>query len=196
MNALIIFIKNPVLGKVKTRIAETAGAEQALKIYLKLLQHTRQVALGVEAQRSLFYSDFINERDDWSNAHFQKKLQQGANLGERMRRAFEVAFAEGAQQVVIIGSDCALLTSEFVTSAFQHLDEFPFVIGPALDGGYYLLGMNADYPEVFDQIEWSTEQVLPQTLERLQTLQKSYFLLPELPDIDYESDWEKYGSEI
>lgn len=196
MNTLLIFIKNPALGKVKTRIAETAGPERALQIYHELLRHTRELALGVAAQRLLFYSDFIDNKDNWSAADFQKLTQQGSDLGERMRQAFEQSFAMGATKAVIIGSDCALLTSERVETAFQKLEEFPFVIGPATDGGYYLLGMNIYTPEVFDNIEWSTEQVLPATLARIQALQKNYFLLPALPDIDYESDWEQHGWEI
>lgn len=196
MDTLLLFIKNPELGKVKTRLAETAGAERALKIYLELLRHTREVALQVEARRLLFYSNFVDENDPWQSTHFEKIVQQGADLGERMQRAFQQAFALGASKVVIIGSDCALLSSEIIATAFQKLAEFPFVVGPATDGGYYLLGMNAYHPEVFAQIEWSTETVLPTTLERIQQLQKDYFLLPALPDIDYESDWAQYGWEI
>lgn len=193
MSVLLIFIKNPQLGKVKTRIAATAGTTRALDIYLQLLNHTREVSLGVEAHRHLFYSDFVEKQDNWSSTDFQKFVQQGTDLGERMKNAFEQAFAMGAKKVVIIGSDCALLTSALVDVAFQQLEEVSFVIGPALDGGYYLLGMNTFMPEVFDRIEWSTEQVFLQTQERIQTLQKSYHLLPALPDIDYESDWEQYG---
>ena len=196
MNTLLLFIKNPELGKVKTRIAETAGAEHALQIYLELLRHTREIALPVDAQKLLFYSDFVNEADDWASDDFQKLLQQGADLGDRMQRAFNLAFSFSASKAVIIGSDCASLTSEIIETAFQKLEEYPFVLGPAMDGGYYLLGMNAYQPEVFNNIEWSTEAVLPATLERIQQLQKDYFLLPELPDIDYESDWEKYGWKI
>lgn len=196
MNTLLIFIKNPQLGKVKTRIAETAGAERALQIYLKLLRHTRELALQVDAQRLLFYSDFVNETDDWQSVDFQKFVQGGADLGERMRVAFQGAFSFLATKVVIIGSDCALLTAEIIETAFQKLEEVPFVIGPATDGGYYLLGMNAYQPEVFENITWSTESVLSATLERIQQLQKNYFLLPTLPDIDYESDWEQYGLQM
>lgn len=196
MKTLLIFIKNPQLGKVKTRIAETAGVERALQIYLELLRHTRALALGVDARRLLFYSDFIAETDDWHSNDFQKLIQKGDDLGERMQQAFQESFSLGASKVVIIGSDCALLTSEIIETAFQKLTEVPFVIGPATDGGYYLLGMNAYLPDVFENIAWSTEAVLPATLERIEQMQKDYFLLPELPDIDYESDWLQYGWEI
>lgn len=164
-----------------------------MQIYLELVRHTRELALEVEANRLLFYSDFVDETDNWSPTYFQKKTQQGADLGERMQQAFEVAFANGATKAVIIGSDCASLTAGFVETAFQKLEAFPFVVGPATDGGYYLLGMNFYAPSVFSNIEWSTEQVFSTTIKRIQALQKKYFLLPELPDIDYEEDWNRYG---
>lgn len=196
METLLLFIKNPVLGKVKTRIAQTAGEVRALQIYLEMLRHTREVALSADARRFLFYSDFINDADSWHPSSFEKYLQQGNDLGERMQHAFETAFAQGASKAVIIGSDCVDLTGAIVKAAFRQLDDHSFVIGPTLDGGYYLLGMNALEPTVFDNIQWSTATVLPTTLERIQSLQKNYFLLPALPDIDYEADWEQFGWEI
>lgn len=196
MNTLIIFIKNPELGKVKTRIAATAGEERAFQIYLELLRHTREVTLSVDAQRLLFYSDFVDETDHWSSTDFQKLVQQGMDLGERMRQSFEVAFSQGASKAVIIGSDCAVLTGGIVEAAFRNLDDYPFVIGPSTDGGYYLLGMNAYFPSVFENIEWSTETVLSDSLKKIVELGKNYFLLPELTDIDHEEDWEKYGWRI
>ena len=109
-----------------------------------------------------------------------------------MQVAFRNAF-EINQKVVIVGSDCASLTSEIIQQAFDQLDENDFVIGPALDGGYYLLGMRTFEPSVFEDIEWSTEQVLPQTISKIEVLNKRYYLLPALSDIDYEADWKKYG---
>ena len=147
------------------------------------------------AKRLLFYSNFINQEDDWSESAFQKHLQKGVHLGERMQAAFQLAF-EQHSKVIIIGSDCASLDTQLIESAFNQLDEHPFVIGPAKDGGYYLLGMNAFYPSLFENIAWSTETVLPSTIQRIQALNKSYALLPELSDIDFEEDWEKYGWEI
>lgn len=193
--ALIIFIKNPEKGKVKTRLAATVGDDQAMNIYLALLGHTRKIAFSIEASRLLFYSTFVDDRDDWSNKHFSKYLQNGNGLGIRMANAFKSAF-EKHQKVVIIGSDCASLTTEIAEQAFAQLGEHDFVVGPAKDGGYYLLGMNVYYPQVFENIEWSTASVLSRTLENIQTLKKNYFLLPELSDIDNEADWETYGWEI
>lgn len=193
MNTLLIFIKNPEKGKVKTRIAQTAGEERALQIYLELLRHTREVALEVDARRILFYSDFIPDKDNWPSQDFQKMVQHGADLGERMSNAFLLGLIRPDDKAVIIGSDCATLTKEIVEEAFAKLDDYPFVVGPATDGGYYLLGMQRHTPEIFQEIEWSTEEVLSATLQKIKALGETYFLLPELPDIDYEEDWEKYG---
>lgn len=193
--ALLIFIKNAEKGKVKTRLANTVGEERALEIYLALLAHTRKVAQAVDLDRLLFYSNFIEQTDAWPNEFFQKYVQEGADLGHRMLHAFQEAFKKH-EKVVIIGSDCASLSSEILQDAFEQLEHYPFVIGPATDGGYYLLGMTAPEPSLFLDIEWSTDKVLPTTLARIQSLGKSYYLLPELSDIDYEEDWAQYGWKI
>lgn len=193
--ALLTFIKNPEKGKVKTRLAKTLGDDQALRIYLALLEHTRRIALSLDAERYVFYSSFVAEDDDWLARDFRQALQASGDLGQRMIAAFQTAFQE-YQKVVIIGSDCASLTSEIVEAAFQRLDDHDFVIGPAIDGGYYLLGMRSFEPTVFQEIEWSTESVFTETVARIKRLNKTYGLLPELSDIDYEEDWVKYGWEI
>ena len=171
------------------------GAAKALQIYRALMAHTRQLARTVSVKRLLFYSNFIDTKDQWSTNEFQKHLQQGDDLGERMQQAFSLAF-EQHQKVVIIGSDCASLTADILSEAFDLLDQHPFVVGPAIDGGYYLLGMNRFTPELFDNMTWSTDTVLSDTLQRIQSLEATYALLPQLSDIDFEEDWEKYGWEL
>lgn len=192
---LLIFIKNPEKGKAKTRLAQGVGEERALQIYQALLGHTRKVAQGVKAKRLLFYSSFIDEQDEWTADDFEKRLQEGDDLGERMQLAFAEGFRKGGP-VVIIGSDCAQLTSELVEEAIDHLQRHDFVIGPAEDGGYYLLGMRTFMPAVFEGINWSTAEVFSTTLQRLGAHNWSYELLPVLSDIDFEEDWEKYGWEL
>ncbi|MCI5080817.1 MAG: TIGR04282 family arsenosugar biosynthesis glycosyltransferase, partial [Saprospiraceae bacterium] len=144
----------------------------------------------------LYYSEYAPEEEDgWSEEDFQKYIQYGEILGERMYYAFEDALAVH-DKAVIIGSDCASLTPEIVAEAFDMLDRFNFVVGPATDGGYYLLGMKRLQVEVFQQIPWSTDKVLEETLARIDSLGKSVYKLPELSDIDYEEDWKKFGWEI
>jgi len=193
--ALITFIKNPEKGKVKTRLAATVGDEKALAIYKALMEHTRNIALAIETNRLLFYSQRINFSDEWSNEDFQKALQAEGDLGTKIKTAFATAF-EQAQKVVIIGSDCASLTAEIVQYAFAKLDNHDFVIGPAMDGGYYLLGMSYFESRLFENIEWSTSSVFPDTIKIIEGQQKNYALLPELSDIDFEEDWEKWGWEL
>ncbi len=190
--ALIIFIKNPEKGKVKTRLAQTVGNDRALQIYQALLEKTRTVALAVKAKRFLFYSQWINELDNWSGEDFDKRVQEGNSLGDRMKNAFGEALKRHAKGI-IIGSDCPLISKEIIEEAYQKLDDKDFVLGPALDGGYYLLGMKTLQPAVFEDMEWSTDKVLEETIKRIKALQASYYGLPALPDIDYEEDWEKYG---
>ena len=194
--AIIIFIKNPELGKAKTRLAATVGDERALAIYKELLRHTRETVLKVaDCERHLFYSSFVDKEDNWSNEDFNKKLQPSGDLGTRMITAFEDVFKVN-QPVLIVGSDCASLTSEILEEAIESLKLFDFVIGPADDGGYYLIGMNNFHPSVFEDIAWSTEQVLPQTIDEIQNLGKTFGLLTTLSDIDYEEDWKKWGWEF
>ena len=193
--ALIIFIRNPELGKVKTRLAQSLGDEKALAIYKSLLEHTRQIAEFVETDRLVFYSHFIDPADEWASVHFQKFLQSEGDLGSKIKQSFEKAF-EQHQKVLIIGSDCASLTATLIEEAFEALDSHEFVLGPAIDGGYYLLGMRQFSPTLLDGIPWSTDRVATLTLEKMKELGGSCHLLVPLSDIDYAEDWEKYGWEI
>jgi rSAM/selenodomain-associated transferase 1 len=188
-NILLIFIRNPQLGKVKTRLARTLGNEEALRIYHILLGKTRSAALGCAAKPWLFYSDFIDEKDAWDVRFFHKTIQHPGDLGERMESAFQQAFDSGAQKVVIMGSDCPELTGVMLDHAFELLDSADFVLGPVPDGGYYLIGMKTMEPTVFQGIEWSTETVRTHTIEKIEQARKSFALLPMLQDVDTEADW-------
>jgi len=187
--ALIIFIKNAVKGKVKTRLAATIGQEQALSVYLKLLEHTRRVSADTKVDCLLFYSNHIEVDDAWDEERFKKFVQVGADLGERMKGAFELAFERcGYEQVAIIGSDCADLTTDVLNTAFEQLADADVVIGPSNDGGYYLLGMKRPFLTVFDDKNWSTASVLEDTITDIKNANLTYHLLSELTDIDTESD--------
>lgn len=192
-----VFIKNPEKGKVKTRLAVTLGDLEALKVYKLLLSYTRGVVLQVEAQKEVWYSSFIDHEDDWDGNVFSKKLQRGFDLGERMKRAFGISFGEeGLQSVVLIGSDCAELTQEILEEAFTKLRTHELVLGPAEDGGYYLIGMSKFIPDIFDEIEWSTKNVLNQTISNAERAGVSFSLLVELSDVDTIEDWEKIKEKL
>ena len=185
---LLIFYRNPELGKVKNRLAATIGDERALAIYILMAAHARNMALAIPVDRVVYYSEFIDREDNWLNMDFHKQLQQGNDLGEKMKNAFKESFELGYASVCIIGTDCLELTEDILQQAFESLKQHDTVIGPAADGGYYLLGMNKFIPEVFDNKEWSTDSVLNNTLKDFKRLKLSYHLLPTLSDVDIESD--------
>lgn len=189
---LIVFIKNPVLGKVKTRLAATVGDERALQVYDQLLTLTREAALGAQCERHLFYSESIIVDDAWYAVHFAKHRQTGNDLGQRMRDAFQTCFANGATKAVIIGSDCPEISSDVIESAFTHLEEHDVVIGPATDGGYYLIGMKELHPDFFLGKQWSTSSVLQDTLHDAERLGLSCAQLPTLSDLDNEDDLKRW----
>jgi hypothetical protein len=191
LDVLLLFIKNPELGKVKTRLAKDLGDSEALSVYLRLVAHTRNQSLEVDVARRLYYSDGIDNEDDWNGDDFYKYIQEGDDLGARMSNAFRRAFFDGARKVVIIGSDCAELSSDILNQAFEALDGRDMVAGPANDGGYYLLGMRKFYPEVFRNIEWSTSSVLADTMAIARGMNLSVKVLDTLVDVDTLADWEK-----
>ncbi|NGP77574.1 glycosyltransferase [Balneolaceae bacterium YR4-1] len=186
---LIIFAKNPEKGRVKTRLAESLGDEKALEVYHKLLDHTLMVAEHCECDRELWFSRYIPEQNSRGTSGFTFKLQRGEDLGERMSQSFQEAFENDYQKAVIIGSDCAELTSEIVEQAYKKLEDHNLVLGPSVDGGYYLLGMKRYHEELFEGISWSTEKVFQQTLESVKELNLDIGFLPELNDVDIEADW-------
>jgi rSAM/selenodomain-associated transferase 1 len=185
-NLSIVFVRNPELGKVKTRLAKTIGDKKALNIYILLLKHTESVLQKVSSDKVVYYSEEIQNNDLWSNRCFQKKLQKGNDLGERMQHAFEMAFKEGYEKVVIVGSDLFDLKAVHIENAFKALENHNLVIGPSLDGGYYLLGMKVLHPAVFKNKQWGTDSVLETTLKNLE--QENVKLLEALNDIDTFDD--------
>lgn len=193
--ALIIFVRRPELGLVKTRIAAEVGDELALSVYTELLRHTRNVAEQVDCDRLLFYTDEVVTDDEWSHELFNKHIQVEGDLGQRMMSAFETALRDH-EQVIIIGSDCAQLSADIIVDAFSTLDDHDAVIGPTYDGGYYLLGLKSMEPTIFQNMVWSTDTVCAETINRLQKANKDCAKISTLSDIDHWSDWEKYGWEL
>ena len=192
---LIIFVKNPELGKVKTRLAASLGNEAALAIYRQMLRKTREVTRPVPVDKVVYYSESIDHNDLWENNYYQKACQQGSDLGERMKNAFQKPFAEGYESVCIIGSDCMEISSSLIKEAFEKLQSSDAVIGPSQDGGYYLLGMNRFIPQLFKNKAWSTDTVFASTLHDLNAPGMSYCELPVLNDVDTVEDLGHWFSE-
>ncbi len=186
--ALIIFVRRPELGKVKTRLASSIGDNAALFIYNKLLQHTKVISAITKTHKFIFYNEQIEKEDIWNGADYSKRIQNKDDLGGKMKVAFNEVFTIGYGKAVIIGSDCLELTAEIIIEAFQKLESTDLVIGPAKDGGYYLLGMKEIENRLFDNIVWSTETVYAETIERIKISNKTYSVLPLLNDIDTIND--------
>jgi rSAM/selenodomain-associated transferase 1 len=161
-NALILFARRPELGKVKTRLAAGIGEERALEFYKKLLAHTRDIARATEtADAKVFLTDASND-EFWTA--FDVFQQPPGDLGQRMQSAFETVFEQGYEKAVIISSDCPDLTAAEIEKAFYLLSTVDVVMGPATDGGYYLLGMNTVQKSLFSEIHWSTGVVAAETM--------------------------------
>lgn len=185
-NALIIFTRNPELGKCKTRLAATVGDLSALNIYIFLLQHTVNITTPVTADKFVYYSEQVREGDIWNPEIFRKKAQQGDDLGIRMENAFNEVFQLGYERAIIIGSDMFDMTATDLENAFQQLKSHDIVLGPAEDGGYYLLGMKKTNKDIFYNKTWGTETVLSDTLADLK--KEKVMLLTEKNDVDYFED--------
>lgn len=184
----MIFYKNPLRGQVKTRLAATIGDDRALEIYRRMALHIRDITQGLAVDKIVWYSDSIVDDDLWPATIYRKSVQRGNDLGERMLNSFEDGFASGTRPLVIIGTDCYELSSSHLEQAFDALQENDVVIGPARDGGYYLLGMNRLHPALFKNKKWSTSSVFGNTLNDINTLGLTCATLPVLRDVDREED--------
>ena len=186
--ALVIFAKNPEAGKVKTRLAATIGNDAALSVYRQLLQHTASAVSSLPTNKYVFYSDRVVRDDVWNDEQYSKKVQDGSDLGEKMKNAFAEVFREGHAKAVLIGTDCPDLTELIIREAFDKLDHVDVVIGPAVDGGYYLVGLKNNCPSIFESIAWSTSGVLSETINKCKSAGLEFALLQPLQDVDEEKD--------
>ena len=191
--ALVIFVRNPILGQVKTRLAKDIGDERALAIYLQLLQHTLEITRDLSFRKFIYYADEVSDYDLWSVPGYTKRKQNGTDLGERMLNSFKELFDQGFTQIMIIGSDCLQLQTEHLQEAVVLLESSAAVIGPASDGGYYLLGLTKLYPDLFVNKPWSTDQVFAKTIDDFNNQGISFALLEELSDIDDITDLGENG---
>ncbi|MFC1732569.1 TIGR04282 family arsenosugar biosynthesis glycosyltransferase [candidate division KSB1 bacterium] len=189
---LVVFLRNPLLGKVKKRIAAILGDKKAYDIYVDLLINTKSVCDTIAMNKAVFYSDFIDHADIWSNTSYIKYLQTGKDIGERMYHVFNQVL-EDFEKVVLIGSDIPGINTEIINKAFKELEYSEIVLGPAKDGGYYLIGMKKPIKKIFAKKVWSTNTVLNDTLKDLQEMGKSYILLDMLGDVDTVNDFDELG---
>ena len=189
---LLFFIKNPEKGKVKTRLATAIGDKMAVKLYRRFLL---EMLFTLNGGTFIFYLCYspespLSKLKDWLGDHYLFMPQAGEDLGERMKNGFAEALSMNFKRVVLIGSDIPDLPLEFIEEAFASLQEKDAVIGPALDGGYYLIGFRKETfsPRVFQGIHWSTESVFKKTLNILEQEGRTVHTLLPLRDIDTVED--------
>ena len=190
---LIVLARLPEPGRSKTRLIPAIGADKAAAVYDYLARRTLQVVRELSERRRITVTvHYTGGSDAELQAAFGKDLeyqsQQGNSLGERLQFAIEMAFARNAQRVLVIGTDCPTLNAEDLELAFDVLGNHEVVIGPALDGGYYLIGLTDSCPDLFDEIDWSTDQVYRQTIERALALKLTWISLRSLQDVDFPED--------
>ncbi len=181
---LIILARNPLKGRVKTRLARDIGDEQALKAYRILLKHTIRTAVQSCVDTALFHSEPSPPPAEFIPQGSKTYCQEGKDLGERINNAFITGFTQGYQHIVLIGSDCLDIRPYHVQRSFALLDTYDAVLGPSLDGGFYLVGLKTPVPELFLHRTWSHEKVLDETITRLEALNLHFTLIDKLTDID------------
>ena len=193
---LLIFCKYPLAGKAKTRLIPALGAEIAAQLHRRLAETAINMARSwkqissEKMNRITVHYTGAGEKDfcSWIGADLDYQEQPAGDLGQRMCTAFESAFAGGIEHVIGIGTDVPTLTAAILKQADKNLEDHDLVLGPAADGGYYLIGMNSLHPELFANIEWGTERVYGQTLAICTRLDFKIAELPVLHDIDRPED--------
>ncbi|MFZ5997132.1 MAG: TIGR04282 family arsenosugar biosynthesis glycosyltransferase [Nitrospirota bacterium] len=189
---VLMFIKAPEKGAVKSRLAKDLGDEAALELYrCFVVDMINTLRASLHPFMCCFYPpDALEKIVAWLGRGYSYLPQSGNDLGERMRNAFIDIFNEGVTEVVIIGSDSPDLPAEIIDEAFRSLHHHDVVIGPAFDGGYYLIGFKRDafLPELFEAIPWSTGAVFEQTVDILRKKRYKMYILPEWGDVDCRDD--------
>ena len=185
--AVIVFQKHPEPGKVKTRLAKSIGNTKAAKIYRFLIDHTHRQLTNLDAAVFVFHKGPF-QKSKYPAARYSFHPQEGEDLGEKMAHAFQTVFQKGFKKALIIGTDCYELETQHLEIAFSELNRQDLVLGPARDGGYYLMGLKSPVPQLFQGITWSTNTVLETTLKKAAEAGLEFTLLEKLSDVDRFED--------
>ena len=183
---VLVFCKNQIIGKVKTRLALSIGQKKALLIYSELVNKTATVVNSLSSEVHIYYSDYIEENDNFDSSKIKKFIQKGNNLGDRMINALNISF-KNFSPIVVIGSDLWELEISDIMDAFGILKKKNIVIGPSTDGGYYLIGMNYLDTKIFENKNWGQQSVLSDTIRDIDD-KTNIHLLDEKTDIDTYDD--------
>jgi len=193
--ALVIFAREPVTGEVKTRMLTTFSKAQVTRLYKAFVRDVLQTAKAVGCQQKFIYVAGKNSRRSFLTQfqrYFILKEQKGGDLGERMHQAFVDCSHSHFTATIIIGTDCLSLTERDIRLAFEKLAQYDCVIGPADDGGYYLLGLRRPTAKLFKNMPWGSRLVFKETLKRVEELKKSVYILEKRGDLDTAEDLNKW----
>lgn len=186
---LIIFTRYPRAGHVKTRLIPALGERGAMLIHRKMVEYTMAQACHFKGSIEVCYTGgSLKEMKKWLGYQLLYREQKGASLGEKLSKAVIEAFTEGFKKTVIIGTDCPSLTIEHINKAFLLLDSSELVLGPAVDGGYYLIGLSSYHQELFQNISWGSDKVYRQTLRAAEKLTLKTAIMEKLADLDRPAD--------
>lgn len=195
--ALIVFAKPPIPGRVKTRLTDLLSEREAADLYDAFLRDALDQYRQLRADLHVYFTGLSRVPDDLKTKLSATHVQEGEDLGARMHNAFRDVFSAGYERAVIVGTDHPSLPSAFVSRAFQALDvDGSLCIGPSEDGGYYLLGMNRFYPRVFEEMTYSRSDVFEETLKRIHETKAALAVLPMWYDVDTPDDLRRMASEL
>jgi rSAM/selenodomain-associated transferase 1 len=195
-----VFAKTPRLGEVKTRLCPPLSAEQALALHRALVEDTldrlEQVSRP-ELEHWIYTSEPLDNPADLTiPVEWTRQIQQGHDLGAKLENAFRSAFQDGVERMVVVGTDSPTVPLDCLYEAFDELKRYDCVIGPSLDGGYYLIGCSHFIAEIFQEVSWGEVTVLRETTDTLQRMQKSFNYLIDWYDIDTDEDLMRLREEI
>jgi rSAM/selenodomain-associated transferase 1 len=192
MKSALLFVKYPRPGRVKSRLARDVGTAEAAALYRRVAEETVRAVrdLPADLRKYVFFTPPEEEAGvrAWLGSGLLYRAQEGDTLGQRLQRAFETAFSEGAHAAAAIGSDTLELTSSLIVRALDGLCRCDVVVGPAKDGGYYLIGLKEMHPALFCDMPWSRPELLKETLSVAERLKLSVLRLPTLCDLDRVED--------
>jgi rSAM/selenodomain-associated transferase 1 len=190
---LIIFTRYPEAGKTKTRMIDALGEQGAADLQKQMTEYTVSQVIKLQKTSAItveirFTGGNTKLMENWLGSDFIYQPQGEGDLGKRMLRSLTDAFANNTQEAIIIGTDCPGVNLPILRLAFEQLQKCDVVLGPALDGGYYLIGVRQAIPHLFNEITWGTSQVFTQTVEIIRNLNLSTVYLPSLADVDRPED--------
>jgi rSAM/selenodomain-associated transferase 1 len=196
-NQLITFVKNLIPGTVKTRLAKDIGQDLAMEVYKELVSYTSDITDKVkEVDKVVYYSQYVEMWDFFSDEKYQKKVQEGNDLGQKMLNAFYDSFEDGYSKAILIGSDIPDLSKKVIVEAFEKLDDHDMVVGPAEDGGYYLIGLKDAHKELFEDMEYGHDKVFEELMDAAEDKNLKVATVKTLLDLDTKEDMKKAGIEI